>query len=390
MSAPKKHTGFIGFLENAVSGIAHGITGSVSSIGVIGTSGGNPATAAEMTKLFYPKKSSTKKDTGLGSSSAAGDPYKKISPYTKGYVYNAPMVKDAYFNPTPVITDDGVFGQVDLQAYNNAKAAWSVGKNGKVNAAKGAIQMDRYLWKSEAAMTIIAGAKKAGKPLNPVMNGFKFLYNPTTVTMNWGQWTYSNNQALLQGLDTITPAAPGSINSSVEFWVPLNRIQDMNYLNPDGSYLWSKDPLTQAFDSLYYEENKLSRALGSKKDLSVTPTLPYSYDVPISERKLIYEKGTMYDVEWLMKTINGWTFQDHVSDVSGLKTSDMGFLLQFPVELHLGNSLRYRVQITDIRVEHVIFNQRMVPIWSTVNLTCRRFPEVSFQQIAVQNANENK
>jgi hypothetical protein len=82
----------------------------------------------------------------------------------------------------------------------------------------------------------------------------------------------------------------------------------------------------------------------------------------------------MYDIEWLLSTLNGFAFRDHVSDLNG-KTNDMGFLMQFPVELHLGNKLRYRVQVTDISIEHIIFNQRMVPIWSKVTLTCRRMPD---------------
>ena len=282
-------------------------------------------------------------------------------PYQGSYVYNAPMVKDAYFNPLPNISDDnGVFGHVDLQAYQNARTAWST-TNGKVNAAKGAIQMDRWLWSASNVMQLVTSTNKA-KKVSTQMHGFKFLYNPQTVSMTWGQSQYTNNQALLMGLDKIAPAAPGTMNSAINFYVPLNRIQDMNYLQSDGNY-------------------HLAKSVGSGNG-EIKPTLPYTYDVPIAERKAIYELGTMYDVEWLMKAINGWAFQDHVSDISGRQTSDMGFMLQFPVELHLGNGLRYRVQITDVIVNHVIFNSRMIPIWSTVNITCRRFPEYNFGDIS--------
>jgi hypothetical protein len=385
MTAPKKKTGFLGWIENHAKGLEQGALGAGLLLApeivapIFGT--------YEIYKSLHsssPKTKQTKPKTSTSSSTSGSGttiPWKQTAPFTGGYVYNAPMVDNAIFNPTPISTDDGVFGQVDLQAYQNAKNAWTT-KDGKVHAAKGAFQMDRYLWKSSAAMQITASLKKQGKPVPTQMNGFKFLYNPQTVAMTWGQTTFTNNQALLQGLDSIVPAAPGSTNSSISFWIPLNRMQDANYLNPDGSYLWSDDKFTQATDSINYNINQINKTLGGKGNLPITPKLPYSYDVPIAERKAVYEKGTMYDVEWLMKTINGWAFLDHTSDVSGLKTNDMGFLLQFPVELHLGNSLRYRVQVTDISVNHIIFNSRMIPIWSTVNITCRRFPEYNFSDIS--------
>lgn len=356
MTVKKKNTGFLGFIEQHEKGLLEAGAGILAFTGIGEIGAAAVVAGVGIAKLISHKSPKTKQTTKTNtnastSSSTSTIPFGKINPYTGAYMYNAPMVKDAYFNPTPTITDDGIFGQVDLQAYQNAKNAWTT-QGGKINAAKGAIQMDRWLWKSSAGMAAVNALKKQGRSVPKDLNGFKFLYNPQTVNMTWGQSTFTNNQALLQGLDQIVPAAPGSTNSSITFWIPLNRIQDMNYINPDGSYV------------------------------SNNPSGPYAYGVSQSERKAIYEKGTMYDIEWLMKTINGWAFLDHTSDVSGLKTNDMGFLLQFPVELHLGNSLRYRVQITDITVQHIIFNSRMIPIWSTLNITCRRFPEYNFSDIS--------
>jgi hypothetical protein len=318
----------------------------------------NLSTTSPKTKqtLWFPTSG-----TGGYTPPASALDWKKTAPYTGKYVYNAPMVNDALFNPTNTplgddgknkanfIDDSGVFARVDLKAYQNVKNAWGAsGYNQK--ASKGAFQMDRYLWKSSAAMqSIKQSLAKQKRKVPSEMYGFRFLYNPQTVNMSWGQSSFTNNQALLQGLDTIVPSAPGTMNSSISFWIPLNRIQDMSYLDKDGNYIGKN---------------------------------PYSYDVPKADRKMIYERGTMYDIEWLMKAINGYAFLDHTSDVSGLKTNDMGFMLQFPLELHLGNAMRYRVQITDVQVNHIIFNPRMIPIWSTVNFTCRRFPELNYSDIA--------
>jgi hypothetical protein len=54
-------------------------------------------------------------------------------------------------------------------------------------------------------------------------------------------------------------------------------------------------------------------------------------------------------------------------------TSDPGWLPVRPVELHLGNHLRYRVRIQSLSVNHTVFNPRMIPILSTVNFSCARY-----------------
>jgi hypothetical protein len=335
-----------------------GITGASLGVSVAGAGTQQGQAYAAIAKSLSTKSPKTKQlwfptsyTPPAAAPEAAALNWKKTAPYTGKYVYNAPMVKDALFNPTNSIDvdDSGLFGRVDLKTYQNVKNAWKA-SGGTQQAAKGAFQMDRYLWKSSQAMQSVKKSLKAQKRKVPSeMYGFRFLYNPQVLGMSWGQSTFTNNQALLQGLDTIVPSAPGTMNSSISFWIPLNRIQDMSYLKSDGSYVGNN---------------------------------PYSYDVPKADRKMIYERGTMYDIEWLMKTINGYAFLDHTSDVSGLKTNDMGFMLQFPIELHLGNAMRYRVQVTDVQVQHIIFNPRMVPIWSTVNFTCRRFPELNYTDIA--------
>jgi hypothetical protein len=43
------------------------------------------------------------------------------------------------------------------------------------------------------------------------------------------------------------------------------------------------------------------------------------------------------------------------------------------VELHLGAGLRYRVRISSLDVNHIIFNERMVPILSKVSIQCTRY-----------------
>jgi hypothetical protein len=86
----------------------------------------------------------------------------------------------------------------------------------------------------------------------------------------------------------------------------------------------------------------------------------------------IWQKGTMYDVEFLLRTIMGFAYATELRGV----TADVGWLSGRPVDLHLGQSLRYRCFISGFNVRHVIFNERMVPIFSTVSLSFNRLPDV--------------
>jgi len=46
-----------------------------------------------------------------------------------------------------------------------------------------------------------------------------------------------------------------------------------------------------------------------------------------------------------------------------------------PVELHLSPGLRYWATLASFTVNHVLFSERMVPIFSTVKISCNRLPD---------------
>lgn len=380
-----------GFLGNVKSIFGKSVT-SVTSIvpkvaktGVLGVAGFAGLAVYNLLHKESTKTKQVKNQGTAGIQGPVGGPLgfpsgfevtpPKLAPYKGKYTYNAPMVKNAYFNPLPSLTrDDGLYGSVNLEWYTHAANAWRKG-----DAAKGAIQMDRYLWNQKTVIDLLTAAeKKRGKKLPRDMRGFRFLYNPELVNMSWGVNSYSNNQALLMGIDSINPIAPSTSASMVSFSLFLNRIEDMTFIDSEGNFKISDYNYTDAI--FRYGANSRGEYVdtttlaGIAKASAVTPKpIIYPQNVSQNERKLIYQKGTMYDVEWLLSTLNGFAFRDFVSELNGA-TNDMGFLMQFPVELHLGNTMRYRVQVTDISIQHIIFNTRMVPIWSKVNLSCRRMP----------------
>ena len=204
-----------------------------------------------------------------------------------------------------------------------------------VTGGRGTIQMDRQYVKS------IAESQKDKIKIDPQMYGFKFLYNPTTVSMGWGVQSEMDPPYMASGEDVFNPISANLITSTVVFEVLLNRIADFNHLKSDGSFV-----------------EKLSNPYGQT-------------NVSIEERKQIYDRGTMYDLEYFFKTINGprATFRSRFNG----QTADAGWLLPSSLELHLGAGMRYRIRINEVSINHAIFNERMVPILSTVRFVCGRY-----------------
>jgi hypothetical protein len=99
---------------------------------------------------------------------------------------------------------------------------------------------------------------------------------------------------------------------------------------------------------------------------------PYPNPTPDdTERKVIWKRGTMYDLEYLFRSMGG-PYADYKSGLNGT-TADRGWLQPIPVELHLGTGLHYLVRVSSLDVKHIMFNERMVPILSTVNINCTRY-----------------
>jgi hypothetical protein len=253
--------------------------------------------------------------------------------FSTDYKYNAPLVTGAYLGKG--ISADSLGGTLDTHGFPITSPVFTDAYNAwrGVNGGRGTIQMDRQYVRS------IAEQQKNSLKIDKQMYGFKFLYNPTTVSMGWGVQTMMDPPYMASGDDAFNPISANLITSTVVFEVLLNRIADFNQLNSDGSF---------------------------------TGNNPYGQtDVPVEERKQIYDRGTMYDLEYFFKTINGprATF---TSRFNGL-TADAGWLLPASLELHLGAGMRYRIRINEVSINHILFNNRMVPTLSSVRFVCGRY-----------------
>ena len=290
-------------------------------------------------------------------------------PVPPKYKYNIPMVSSAYFhggvqqfpgadvistggsNPRGFRTGNEII--VDPGAYADAAKAWKNGQGGR-----GTIQMDR----TYSTTDIAAQYKTAGNNVPTDLNlyGFKFMYNPTSVVMNWGVSAEVNPTYESLGLDAASPMALGLINSTINFTLYLNRIEDFKYITEDGHF--TTDTVTNTgITGVDNANSVLNGQVGS----------PYGIYPDPEELAKIYKKGTMYDLEYLFRVVMGFN-ADFNSTLNGT-TADRGWISNIAVELHLGDGLRYRVRISNLTVTHIMFNSRMVPIWSQVDLQCTRY-----------------
>jgi hypothetical protein len=302
------------------------------------------------------KKKTTPPPGGTGST-GSGDTVQPATKFSADYKYNAPMISGSYFNPSSIqakeLQANGFF--VDAGNYSDARDAWS-GQSGR-----GTIQMDKYFL---ANYDTSQNSKDTVGQFDPQMYGFKFLYNPTTVGMAWGVMAQASPDLEAAGQDKFNPIMAGLASSTVAVSLLLNRIEDMKVLTAKG---------IKTTASPVGRTDRETEKLLAQAAATFSTDNPYGTAVTATDLVDIYKRGTMYDLEYLFKTVNGPNAV-FLSYLNGY-TADKGWIRPQVVELHLGQSLRYRGRITDLSVNHAVFDARMVPVLSTVNITFARFPE---------------
>jgi hypothetical protein len=242
---------------------------------------------AQKAKLQNAGSSSTTSNTPPASShnsTTSNAPRGEKLKFSTDYKYNAPMVGSAYFGGDSFVNTvlEGKF--VDQGKYGDAREAWKGTTGGR-----GTIQMDEKF-----LSTFTTNSQTSTKTkIDTQKYGFKFLYNPQTVSMSWGLMNYMSPPYEAMAQDPFQVVSAGLMTSVVTFDLVLNRIKDFDYLDGTGNITASPYP---------YPESPLDTA----------------------DLKEIYQKGTMYDLEYLFKTINGpdGTF---VSKLNGT-TADKGWM----------------------------------------------------------------
>lgn len=206
--------------------------------------------------------------------------------------------------------------------------------------------------------------------------GFQFLWNPqtfsTSVQLNDGMTPSST-----QYWQTSLPVFPSGQNLDVQ--VVISRINDfasfgslasspnqaaMDYtfqqfanVRTDSQHDYAQSEFDKA------KQNMSSLLTSVSQDESIRANYTYRGDRWAEKIKDLYERGTLADIEYIYRTVNGDGWQR-----LGQITSDIGFLMMNLVEIEIGPN-RYLGYLNSLSINHEQFTQYMVPIHSVVNLS---------------------
>ena len=270
-------------------------------------------------------------------------------------VYNAGIARESYFRgATGGRTGFWNILQTDVksnapQYVSAASKLWS-----GVVAYKGMITTSRH--REATVSTDDKTAAKNNPLVLPTVNasginyGFQFHYNPGSVSMSYGGPPPVDVTLMMSGRERFNSFGPQSGSGHITFQLVLNRINDMKYFDINTGRVKAGVQIQNAFTGRLPDRNEL---------------------------KDIYERGTMYDLEFLFRTVLGYELESELGRGMSWdkKTADIGWLAGKPVELHLGKSLRYLGRVTGLQVNHVLFTERMVPMFSEVGITFERVPD---------------
>lgn len=289
-------------------------------------------------------------------------------------IYNAGISKEAYFRSTagaPVNTRLAMSDVID-----NRSGLWKILQTDSPGNTPAAVDLATSLWtKTQAYKGMISASQhKEGAPAtddktaaktNPVLvseradgksYAFQFHYNPGSVSLTYGGAPPVDVSLMASGREKFISYGTGAGAGSVSFNIILNRINDMKYF----------DPKTE------------------KLKAGVSPNVFSGRPPSEIELKDIYNRGTMYDMEFLFRTLLGYEFESALGRGMSWdkKTADLGWLGGKPVEVHLGKSLRYLGRVVSVNITHVLFTERMVPTFSEVSIGIQRIPDMTSSQLS--------
>lgn len=190
--------------------------------------------------------------------------------------------------------------------------------------------------------------------------GFRFMYNPEKISYSTAMDT--SIDWMLADKD---PANYIGGNVQVGFTLYLNRMPDMTDLGP-------------------------------LKGRSGPFTGRYARPLTEEEVQGILHRGTEYDIEFLYRVVNGdpnpsiGTLLNYTALGKPALTSDFGYITGTPVWLKVHDNMKYKGSIASVSVTHHIFNEFMIPMFSTVDISMVRYPVISETDSDVQKSFNDK
>lgn len=293
---------------------------------------------------------------------------------TAPVIYNLPGVKEMYFRDDDFSASFVTEGNRPSTVIADANDLWNGAKG-----SKGMIQS--YIVPARLAK----GATDWFKPqeatggniknINSRRFGFQFTYNPSTVSMHYAGAPQVDIGLQMSGADKVALIGSGVTSSTVTFSLLLNRMNDFKYLD---QLLWDNKlrkapPKLAASYSATASKLTFGEIYSHTGNHEETRIEADNIDSIWEELEKIRTLGTMYDVEYLLRTLLGYQLPSATR--GGMITSDIGYLGAYPVELHLGKNLRYLVTIDSFELSHTIFTKDMIPVFTNLQITCNRLPD---------------
>lgn len=174
--------------------------------------------------------------------------------------------------------------------------------------------------------------------------GFRFHYNPSSLEFGIEQRSDVNPAIVMSMPTRVMPITNGNGNNTISVRLFLNRIEDYSLIKYN-----SKSKQFELLDESMYGGKKLSQ----------------------EDMKGIVERGTMWDMEYFFRACIGRPFK---SEFRGT-TADFGFIFGVPLELKLGQTMRYYGRITGASYAHTSFTPNMVPLFTELSFTYVRYPD---------------
>jgi hypothetical protein len=176
--------------------------------------------------------------------------------------------------------------------------------------------------------------------------GFQFLWNPSSINSSVSR-NDNVTPSYADRLKSVVGAFPGQ--ETVSFNIVIDRINDFACLKA----LANPESMSNYYGTGYPGEKE-----------------PFSIKI-----KNLMNQGTMADLEYLFKAVNGGSEQ--WVTLLGKRTANIGFLMPTLLGLVLGPSLTdnlsYVGWLTGLTMQHEMFTETMVPLRTTVSINMECF-----------------
>jgi hypothetical protein len=261
---------------------------------------------------------------------------------------------------------------------------------GKPNRSSEAYRRGRLWWNSSANLDITVGSSDSSSDAYQIAKqasdnerkyGFQFLWNPESFStaVQVQMETTPDVKDMFLSLVAAFPAT-----ETITFNIVLDRTNDFACANAkferpglNTSNIYGVPPaqVSQYRPDQSYDNKVTERGLlrNSVREFSEYYSGNTSFQTSAEqlEDKLIdlFERGTISDVEYLYRAINGPGTGDTVwTNRRGIQTADIGFLMPTLLNIDIG-PLAYKGYVTSLGVQHMRFTPDMIPISTNVSIS---------------------